>query len=369
MTGNQMMPARPIQESPCPRQGLSDFRIMKERTKKRVYYAVAVAIVFTLLAIPVCIRYGLFTHAEPQSVTFKKMQMGTIVELTLWENGQDLDGAAQAGFAEIARLEPVFSSYLMDSDASQISRRSGHAVHVRPGTITVIKKALEVAALSDGAFDPTIGGLMRVWGPSGEKGLVPAENEVKKLLPLIDWKKIKIDAEKEEVGLSAKGMSLNLGGVAKGYIAWRASEVIKAKGVKRCIIKAGGDMYVFQTGDKPRPFIIGIQNPRKKTLLGEVYVESGAISTSGDYERFFEKDGVRYHHILDPKTGFPARRSMSVTIVSKDPTLGDALSTAVFVMGPEDGMALIERLDDVEGVIVGADGKVITSSRFIGKIF
>ncbi|OGQ56627.1 MAG: hypothetical protein A3J24_00610 [Deltaproteobacteria bacterium RIFCSPLOWO2_02_FULL_53_8] len=343
---------------------------MKELTKKKAGYAAAVAIVFSLLAISIGVRYGVFSASEPQSVTFKKMQMGTIVELTLWENGQNLDIAAEAGFAEIARLEPVFSSYISGSDASQISANSGRPVPVKPETIIVIKKAVEAARLSNGAFDPTIGGLMRVWGPSGEKGVVPSEDKINRLLPLIDWKKIKIDEERQEAGLSAKDMSINLGGVAKGYIAWRASEAVKAKGVRRCIIKAGGDMYVFQTEtNKPAPFIIGIQDPRNNRLLGEVYVESGAISTSGDYERFFEKDGVRYHHILDPKTGFPARRSRSVTIISKDPTLGDALSTAVFVMGPEDGMALIERLEGVEGVIVGEDGKVITSSRFKGKIF
>jgi len=343
---------------------------MKEKTRKYTGYAIAAAIVFALLAVPVALRYGLFTTAEPHSVTFKKMLMGTIVELTLWDDGQDLDGAARAGFAEIERLEPVFSNYMEESDTSRISRNAGQTISVSPDTITVLKKAVMAAEASNGAFDPTVGALTKVWGPSGEKGVVPSETAVRKLLPLIDWRKIIIDEPAQKAGLVAKDMSINLGGVAKGYIAWKASEAVRGKGIRRCIIKAGGDMYVFQDAtDKPRPFIIGIQHPRAKGLLAEVYVDSGAVSTSGDYERFFEKDGVRYHHILDPKTGFPAGKTMSVTIVSKDPTLGDALSTAVFVMGPVDGMALIERLDGVEGVIVGSDGKVTRSSGFKGKIF
>ncbi|MBI5887051.1 MAG: FAD:protein FMN transferase [Deltaproteobacteria bacterium] len=342
---------------------------MKEETKK-IGYAITVAVVFTLLAASIAIRYGLVAKTGPQNVTFKKMLMGTVVELTLRDDGQDLDKAAQAGFAEIERLEPVFSNYIKESETTRISLNAGKLVNISPDTIAVLKKALMVAEVSKGAFDPTIGALAKVWGPSGEKGVVPSEAEVKKLLLLVDWKKIIVDETGGKAGLAEKGMSINLGGVAKGYIAWKAAEAVKADGIRRCIIKAGGDMYVFQDmADNPKPFIIGIQHPRSKALLGEVYVDSGAISTSGDYERFFEKAGVRYHHILDPKTGFPARKSMSVTIVSKDPTLGDALSTAVFVMGPVDGMALIERLDNVEGVIVDANGKVTASSGFKGKIF
>jgi len=343
---------------------------MTEETKKRYGYAIAVAIVFALLAATIAVRHGFGTKHDKESVTFTKMLMGTLVELTLNDNRSDLDAAAKAGFAEIERLEPVFSNYKTGSDPSRISRNAGRLVTVSPDTIAVLKKAVLAASLSNGAFDPTVGVLAKVWGASGENGAVPDEAEVKKLLGLIDWKKIIIDEAGQRAGLASARMSINLGGVAKGYIAWKAAETIKAHGVTRCIIKAGGDMYVFQdaTG-KPEPFVIGIQHPRAKKLLGEAFVDSGAISTSGDYERFFEKKGVRYHHILDPKTGFPARRSMSVTVVSKDPTLGDALSTAIFVMGPVEGMALIERLDGVEGVIVGADGKVTTSSGFKGKIF
>src|SRR3990170_1462509 len=175
--------------------------------------------------------------------------------------------------------------------------------------------------------------------------------------------------EAAKVGLAKKGMALNLGGVAKGYIVDMAAGVLKAHGVKSAVVHAGGDMFVFQE-DRTDPFTIGIQHPRKKgELLGEAHVYNGAVPTSGDYERYFEKDGVRYHHILDPKTGFPAKGTQSVTIIAEDPTSADALSTAVFVMGPEKGMELIERLEGVEGVFVHENGKVRTSSGFEGKIY
>lgn len=343
---------------------------MDENNKKRLKYAAVVGVVFAVLVVTLLTQKGVLSHKEPESVTYRRVLMGTIVELTLWDNGQDLDRAAEAGFAEIKRLVPIFSSYDPASDVSKISRNAGMAVPVKPETLEVVKTAVDIASRSHGAFDPTIGALARLWGPSGERGVVPSEKEIKKPLSLVNWTKIVADDKTHTIMLKDKGMSINLGGVAKGYIAGKAAESLKVHGITRAIIKAGGDMFVYQpeTG-QPRPFVIGIQDPREKKVLAQAYIETGAVSTSGDYERYFVKDGIRYHHILDPKTGMPARKSRSVTIIAKDPTLSDALSTAVFVMGPKDGMALIEELPDVEGLIVDADGKVFLSTGFKGKVF
>ena len=136
-------------------------------------------------------------------------------------------------------------------------------------------------------------------------------------------------------------------------------EALKARGPSFAIIRAGGDMMVYDKNNSNEPFTIGIQHPRiKDRLIAKLKIRNGAIATSGDYERFFMKDGVRYHHIIDPKTGFPADKTQSVTIVSQDPTLADALSTAIFVMGPEKGMELVKKLGGVEAVIVGANAHV-----------
>ncbi|MBI5563021.1 MAG: FAD:protein FMN transferase [Deltaproteobacteria bacterium] len=337
--------------------------------KKNIIYGLAAAAVFCVIAASILIKKGFILTRPPESLTYTRTLMGTTVELTLWDNGADLDQAAEAGFTEIKRLEHVLSSYDPDSDASRVTSNAGNPVRVSHEMLGVTTAAVDAAVSSCGAFDPTVGALARLWGYSGEKGTVPSAKDVKKLLPLVDYTKITIDGAMQTIMLGKKDMSLNLGGVAKGYIVGRTAEVLKTRGVRRAIVKAGGDMFVFQDKRDRRPFIIGIQHPREKRLLGEVYVDEGAVSSSGDYERFFTKGGVRYHHILDPATGFPADKSIAVTIVAKDPARADALSTAVFVMGPKEGMQLIEALDGVEGVIVDAKGKVHASKGFKGKIF
>lgn len=336
---------------------------MKKPFSKRIVNTAILASVLILLALPFALR------KDTENITYTKMLMGTVVQITLMEGDRDnFENASEKAFDEIKKLEGRFSSYIPASDVAKISEAAGvEPVKVSPDVLKVTEEALKVAGLSGGAFDPTVGALGKVWGYSGEKEYVPSKEEVEKALPLVDYRKVTLDKENSTVMLKEKGMTLNLGGIAKGYIVARAVDVLKGERIKRGIIRAGGDMVVFQDGSKP--FIIGIQHPREKKLLGEAHVLNGAVATSGDYERFFMKDGVRYHHILDPKTGFPANRSRSATIIADDATIADGLSTAVFVMGPEKGMELIERLENVEGVIVDAESKVSVSSGFKGKIY
>lgn len=333
--------------------------IMSNRALK---YYIALAVVLILLALP------FYLKREKESAVYTRSLMGTIVRLTLMEGDRGrFDAASEAAFSEIERLETLFSSYIPTSDVSRVNASAGGPpVEVAPEVYEVAQKALHISKISNGAFDPTVGALGRIWGPSGESGRVPSEEEIKKLLPLVDYKNV--EAEGNTLRHKKKGMALNLGGVAKGYIVGKAVEALKANGVVRGIVHAGGDMYLFNEGGGA-PFTIGIQDPREKRLLGEAFVDRGAVATSGDYERYFIKDGVRYHHIIDPATGFPAARSRSVTIVALDATVADGVSTAVFVMGPIDGMRLIEELDSVEGVIVDSEGKVTVSSGFKGRIF
>lgn len=332
-------------------------------TKKKITYALVVLSVLAILAV------SLFKGRQKESVTYSRALMGTIVQVTVMEGAEErYDRAAEAAFTEIARLEEIFSSYKTESDVSRVSKNSGDTVKVSPETIEVLKTAVRVAELSNGAFDPTVGALGKLWGYSGEKGVVPTDEDIARVLPLVDYRAIVIDESSSRAGLKRKGMSLNLGGVAKGYIVNKAVEALKREGVARGIIHAGGDMVVFQVDEK-EPFSIGIQHPREKRLLGKALIYNGAVATSGDYERFFEIGGKRYHHILDPRTGFPAEGTQSATVIAKDPTLADALSTAVFVMGPSAGMDLIERFPDVEGVIVDSEGRVVKSSGFKGEIY
>lgn len=316
------------------------------------------SVALTLIVLTLVWLTLLKTGKKPK--TYGRFLMGTVVEITLMEENPV---AVDAAFSEIARLEAIFSSYIPESDVSRISDSAGSgAVSVSPEVIDVLDVALNISGLSRGAFDPTVGVLGKAWDFSKDNGYVPTEAEVKELLALVDYKKILVDKSSSMAGLAKAGMRLNLGGVAKGYIVGKAVGVLKGAGIEWGIVKAGGDMTVFRNDDSAEPFTIGIQHPRKSgELLAKVSVKQGAVATSGDYERFFIKDGVRYHHILDPETGFPATASRSVTIVADDPTGADGLSTAVFVMGADKGMKLVEATEGVEAVIVDSSGNVTVS--------
>ena len=320
----------------------------------------ATIIVFTIIAIAIY-------NKKPSEMKYARTLMGTVVEITLvGSDDARLNAAAEAAFDEIKRLEGLMSHYKDDSDVAKVNRTAGkEAVTISKETMDVIDASLKVSQITNGTFDITMGVLGKVWHfTKDDRGemTVPSRAEVEKLLPLIDYRQIIIDKKNNTAKLAKQGMRINLGGIAKGYITGKAVEMLKRHGIKKGIVHAGGDMAVFSESDNA-PWLIGVQDPRNKDKIsGTLKVANAAIATSGDYERFLIKDGTRYHHIMDPSTGFPANKCRGVTIVAKDSTLADALSTAVFVMGPDDGMKLIETLPDVDGLIIDADGKIAVSS-------
>ena len=334
---------------------------MTNRQKNLLAFA-ATIFVFSIIALALY-------NKKPSEIKYTRPLMGTIVEITLiGKNEALLNAAAEAAFAEIKRLEGLMSHYREDSDVTKINNAAGkEPVAISNETMEVIEASLKASQTTYGAFDISMGVLGKAWHfIKDDKGELtpPSKEDVKKLLPLIDYRQIIIDKESNKVKLAKEGMKINLGGVAKGYIVGKAAEVLKKNGIKRGMVHAGGDMIVFNEPDSP-PRLIGIQDPRNKdNIIGTLKVYNTTIATSGDYERFFIKAGKKYHHITDPSTGFPANKSLGVTIVTKDPALADALSTGIFVMGPVDGMKLIEELTDVEGLIIGADGKLTMSSGF-----
>ncbi|TAN63056.1 FAD:protein FMN transferase [bacterium] len=329
------------------------------------FYAAITIFVMVLLA------YSMFFRKNADSVTYRKDLMGTVVELTLFEGDRlRFDLAAERAFEEIKRLQEIFSSYSPDSEAAKITKAAGQgAVNVSPEMLELMTASLKVSALSNGAFDPTIGALGILWGYSGESGNVPEKGALTKALKLVNYRLVETDTKNSTVALKNTGMVLNLGGIAKGFVVGKTAEVLKANGVERAIVKAGGDMAFVQTVPEQKSFIIGIQDPRVKgKLIGEAHVTGGAISTSGDYERFFVKDGKRFNHILDPKTGMPALRTRSATVIADDGAVADGLSTAFFVLGADDGVLLAEKIG-VEAIIMDSRGRVKTTKGFKGKIY
>jgi thiamine biosynthesis lipoprotein len=288
--------------------------------------------------------------------------MGTVIEITLVaDNEENANKASLQAFQEIKRIETLMSPWLDLSDVTRINRSAGKEwVKVSPETMEVIKKAQEISELSEGGFDITVGPLIELWRKARREKIPPSIEEVKGKLDLVNFKNIEMDRD-GKVFLKKKGMAIDLGGIAKGYAVDRAFDLLKSHGYKNLIVNAGGDLRVGGLKNN-QPWSIGIQNPRESSkILARISVSDIAIATSGDYEKYFIYQGKRYHHILNPRDGFPAEGCQSVTILFRDGMTADALATAVFVLGAEKGYSLCQKLEGVDCLIVDKDGKVMLS--------
>jgi thiamine biosynthesis lipoprotein len=300
------------------------------------------------------------------------LAMGSELTLMAWTADEDAANRAfDEVFAEFNRLDQLMSVWKANSDVLRLNAAAGdHPVPISRDTMEAMVTARQVSEWTEGKFDVTFGALSDIWKfDQDQDDSVPSKEAIAARLPLIDYRKLVLDPQAGTAFLEKKGMRAHLGGIGKGYAVDRAVALMKGAGLKDFSIQAGGDLYVAgHRGD--RPWRLGIADPRAAdgAIFARVELTDSTFSTSGDYERFFIKDGVRYHHILDPATGQPARLSRSVTIVTKQAVLADGLSTGVFLLGPEKGMALIERLPDVDGVIVGADNQVHISKGLQGKV-
>ena len=310
-------------------------------------------------------------QTPPVLIKRSQLLMGTLVDVTaVAPDKAAAQKAATAALAEIKRLENLLSTWISDSELSQINAAAGRQpVKVSPESMEVIERSLEMADLTEGAFNIVIGPAVNAWDVSKE-GRIPSLEELNAVRPLIDLSQLKLDHKARTVFLARRGMQIDIGGIGKGYAADRAAVAMKASGASAGVVAISGDIETFGRMPDNQRFVFGIQHPRKEygALLARIELENEAVSTAGDYQRFFEVDGVRYHHILDPTTLHPSRSSQSVTVVAKEGVVADGLDTGIFVMGPEKGMALIERLFGVEGVIVDSAGKVMVSSGLKGRL-
>ncbi len=270
--------------------------------------------------------------------------------------------------AEIRRLEGLMTTWRDDSEISRVNAAAGRAaVPVSPETLAVIEKSVWMSARSEGVFDITFEAMHGLWKFDEDRvEKVPSAAAVEAARKLIDYRKIAIDHDKRTVMLLEPKMRMSLGGIAKGYAVDAAARVLSADGLDAFLVQAGGDLYV--KGKKPdgSRFRVGVRDPRGRDAtdyFAMLEVEDHAFSTAGDYERGFVKDGRRYHHIIDPRTGFPATASRSVTIWAPDAFTADAIDDAVFILGPEKGLALVESIDGVGAVIVDEHDKVWISPR------
>jgi thiamine biosynthesis lipoprotein len=290
--------------------------------------------------------------------------MGTLVDIKA--RGSDAaatQAAINAAFDEIARLENLMSHWRDDSQVARINAEAGKApVAVAPEVFEVIERALGASRMTGGAFDITVASVGALWRIDGEDPRVPAKEAVRRALTNVGWRHVRLDEKARTVFLDAAGVRIGLGGIAKGYAVDRAMNVLRSHGVRSAIITAGGDSALLGS-DGDHPWRIGIRHPRVPgRTIASFDADDTTVHTSGDYERFIVVKGKRYCHILDPETGRPASRARSVSVVTKDGTLGDALSTGIFVMGPGQGLRLAESLAGVDALIVDSRGKVTMTS-------
>ena len=298
--------------------------------------------------------------------------MGTEVHLSAWTTDEAAAVAAfKRVFDEFDRLDALMSVWKEGSDILRVNAAAGKsAVAVSPEVREVLHESLEVSDWTSGKFDVTYAALSGLWKFDQDiDGRVPDRSKIAPRLPLINYRELQIDDRAGTAFLARAGMQVNLGGIGKGYAIDRAVTILRGAGLADFMVQSGGDLFVAGRRGG-RPWRVGIQDPRgpANTLFAAIELTDAAFSTSGDYERYFIRDGHRYHHILDPDTGEPAQLSRSVTIMARNATLSDGLSTGVFILGAEKGMALIERLPDVEGVIVTSDNQVQVSSGLKGRL-
>jgi thiamine biosynthesis lipoprotein len=288
--------------------------------------------------------------------------MGTRITVELWsEDKAKTEEAIDAVLDEMRHIDDSMSTYKPTSEVSQVNAKAADGpMKISKELFDLLMTAKEYSVISDGAFDITYASVGYMY--DFRKHVRPNEAQISKALPAVNYLHVLLDPTNQTVQFSQKGVRIDLGGIAKGYSVDRGIDVLKAHGITRAYVSAGGDSRII--GDRfGKPWVVGIRDPRKGEgeVIKRVPLIDAAISTSGDYERFFDEDGVRYHHIIDPHTGHSASKVRSATIIGPYATRTDGLSKTAFVLGPEKAMEIYNRMDDIDAIIVKLDGSVIFS--------
>ncbi|MCX7793890.1 MAG: FAD:protein FMN transferase [Thermodesulfovibrionales bacterium] len=313
-----------------------------------------------------------FSSCQKERLYRKTMiVMDTVVTVTVIADSEErADRVIDRVFGELKKMEGLFNFYSDQSEISEINRNAGlKPVRVSDDTMALLKKALQISELTGGAFDISTGPLTILW--DFHKQEIPDRGSIKKALKLVNFKNIVLDERNNTVFLKKKGMLIDPGGIAKGYGADRAVEILKAEGIKAALVAIAGDIRAYGIKEDRTPWIIGIRNPRSENsddLIATLPLRDSAISTSGDYERFFIKENKRYHHIINPGTGYPSASTGGVSVIAEEGYLSDSLATAVFVLGPEKGMELLKRLG-YKGIFITGDGKRFITGEIDGIKF
>lgn len=301
---------------------------------------------------------------EPISKT--ALVLGTVCTIKLYDS--DDTAIIDKAIARLSELEDILSINKTGTELDKVNEMSGiEPVKVSADTLNVVKKGLEYSALSNGTMDITVGPLVKLWGIGTEWAAVPSQEDIDTAKNLINYKDVVIDEANSTIYLKNPGMIIDLGAIAKGYAADEVIKLLTDNGVKSAIVNLGGNIFVLGKKVDGSDWTVGIQNPENdgEPTIGSITVDNKSIVTSGVYERYFEEDGKKYHHILSPETGFPYENDiLGVSIISNASIDGDSLSTTLFALGVEEGLKLIESIDGVEAIFVTKDHKLHMTKGF-----
>lgn len=309
----------------------------------------------------------LMTGCQKEDLTKTTYALGTVITINLFDEGDD--ELMTRLIERVTEIEKLMSAQQGTSEISAVTAMAGKApVLVSEETFEVIKRALYYAELSDGKFDPTIGPVISLWNIGTEEARLPEQSEIDAALKYVDYTKVVLNEEDQSVYLPEEGMSLDLGGIAKGYAADEVAKILDQEGVDKAMINLGGNVYAYGIKDSKEPWKVAVQTPydTRSTYFGYVELVNKTVVTSGPYERYFEEDGEIYHHIFDATTGYPVKgETVSVSIIAENSMDADALSTLLFTMTPEEGLELIESMSDIECIYVDYEYGLKLSSGLI----
>lgn len=318
-----------------------------------------------LIMLVVVVVYSVrLPQRELRPYTWTGFAMGTLVEITVYAN-RSAEGAVNKGFDRIGEIEQLVSTSISDSDIALLnSAPIGSYVQVHEDTAYLISSALEFARETRGSFDPTVGRLVDLWGIGTERASVPSGEAIRYALSGVGYQNLVLDEDKRQV-MRNTDFRVDLGAIAKGYACDEVVGILQNAGIDAGIVDLGGNICVFGTKPTGQQWRVGIQDPAapRGSYVGVISISSGAVATSGDYERYFERDSVIYHHILDPSTGYPASPGVrSVSVIAPTGIQADALSTGLFVLGVDELFEFVDRSEEIEVVVITSDNRVIVSS-------
>lgn len=312
---------------------------------------------------------GVFGQEKEYVTSNKTLKlMGTRFDITVVASNQDVGQInIDEATAEISRIEALISSWNPDSETSLINKNAGiRPVKVSLEIFQLIDRAKQISELTDGAFDISYASMDEIWKFDGSMKRKPTDAELEKSIAKVGYQKIILNENDQTVFLREKGMKISFGAIGKGYAADKAKELLISKQVVGGIINAAGDLTTWGTKANGEKWLIGIANPlSKEKIFSWLPVVESSVATSGNYEKFVVFDGIKYSHIIDPRTGYPSTGVNSVSIFAKSAEFCDALATAVFIMGKEAGLALINQLPVTEVILVDSDNKVHKSSGIL----